>query len=160
MVCREAGMADVVIKPFPSSQLFHAMAKVLPQAEAPGPGAEEDFTPPPGLNNALKASYEEFGPEYTVKLVARSVLETVRLVKSLEDGFAAKDYEAVQKNAHNLKSVAGYIGLTRIQAAAGEIERSCVQKNTAPLPPLIQEISALVRQEIPEVEEVVKKVKA
>ncbi len=166
--CHAAGMVDAVIKPFPSSQLYLAMARALRKgdfkptaASAAAPVlAEDEFAPPPEtLNVALKTAYEEFGPDYTIKLVTRSVTETVRLIRGLEDGLAAQDYALVQKSAHDLKGIAGYIGLNQVQDAATEIEKHCVQKNLGPIPALIQTISRIVRTDIAEVEDAVKQVK-
>ena len=162
--CREAGMIDFITKPFASNQLYMALARYvrmridLPERVAvhvaAGDGAAEPGLPaaPAQLNEKLKITYEEFGPEYTMRLIGKSIKEIHRLLKNLEDGIAAKEYGLVHRSAHDLKGIAGYIGIESLQEISEKIEKNCVRKNYMPLSDLVAAMIKESKEELPRVE--------
>jgi signal transduction histidine kinase/FixJ family two-component response regulator/HPt (histidine-containing phosphotransfer) domain-containing protein len=165
--CREAGMVEVVAKPFSSQQLYQAIARharVGLQASAGGSEAEEPkdqlIQAPPGLAFRLKNMYEEFGPDYTAEAIRKGIVEIRRLVEDLTDGLKAGNYAVVRKSAHDLKSVAGYIGVETLQEIGGKVEICCEKGDTAPVAGLIGAIVSLAGSEIVKAEDLARRIAA
>ena len=148
--CLQAGMIDHVVKPFSSDQLRAVIAKHVekvrntPRAPQPTPPDEE---PTAALPGKLPVFAEEFGAEYAQALARKSLAEMERLMEVIAAKKPRAKPAVIEGAAHDLKSISGYIGLSRLQAAAEAVER-CAQKSAklsakAPAP---KELAALVGQ--------------
>jgi signal transduction histidine kinase/CheY-like chemotaxis protein/HPt (histidine-containing phosphotransfer) domain-containing protein len=151
--CYDAGMNAHVAKPFSPQELYKAMAMLLPNRIVEAPQQETTATPartapPPAaskkapvvktLNENLRAIRADLGAEYMDELVRNSIREVSALIKVIEAVFASGDFEAVERTAHDLKSVCGLVGMTETCHIADVIEATCRKRDAAALPNMIK----------------------
>ena len=162
--CLQAGMVDHIVKPFSSDQLRAVIARHVekvrstPQApQAPPPREQPAAAPAEPLPGKLPIFAEEFGLEYAQALARKSLVEMERLMDVIAARKPRAKPAAIENAAHDLKSISGYIGLSRLQAAAEAVERSA-QKSAklsakAPAPRelagLVGRLAEIYREDIP-----------
>lgn len=136
----EAGMQDHVAKPLDEATLFGTMARwfgprvsaaarPLPEVPAPPAPVKEapvDPLPPlPGIDPAIGM----LRMMNNAALYRRMLLRLLDSQSDFADRFGQArqeaDAEAAQRCAHTLKSNAGNVGATRLQALAGQLEAAC-----------------------------------
>ena len=127
--CLEAGMNDCIVKPYEPERLYSVISSYT--AGAPVLAA---------TNSKLKAIQEEMGPEYMEHLVRSSQKEIARLMQQIMASSEKHDYGGLQQASHDLKAVAGSIGLEKTQALAEALEKACIQKDHAALPEITQKL--------------------
>ncbi len=130
--CLQAGMNDLIPKPVDPDVLFHALARWLPergQAEVLLPVAPPDTTDAV-LRAALRAM-DGFDLDAGLRSVRGKLPNLVRLLRQflLTHGndmallrAQFDDHETARRIVHTLKGTAGTLGLTRLQAMAGELD--------------------------------------
>lgn len=149
---REAGMDDVVHKPFTLArlgQVLSALAPGRPQQNAPQPAAE----PAPGEEACLDESVLRDLIAMTNGSVetARRIAELYR-VKSLEEAdrlaeaTRAGDGARIAACAHALKSMSANLGARRLAAAAAEMERAAREDAAPPGAESYEAVAGLLQQ--------------
>jgi signal transduction histidine kinase/CheY-like chemotaxis protein/HPt (histidine-containing phosphotransfer) domain-containing protein len=148
---RDAGMDDVIYKPYTLTQLRTCFQRLLPAwaaqgadaAAAAGQSAEHDESAL--LNPRVLQELEEMaGPASTTFLqrVFGLYLDNAprvrdEIVRAAREG----DHDACGKAAHALKSMSYNIGASQVAAQAEVVERCCRERNRAPA---ASDIEALV----------------
>jgi len=156
--CRQAGMADYVLKPFTSEELYQAIARHRPArtgkpaeqlAAAPVPAETKTKEGAyPALNHKLVNIREEFGPEYMAQMIEMCGKEIEGLIIKGQSAYDEKNYEVLGNCAHDIKSVSGSIGLRDVQELAHRIETLCNDRQYAPLQQSVPDLVSTARKEI------------
>ncbi|TAL29301.1 MAG: response regulator [Alphaproteobacteria bacterium] len=145
--CYDAGMNAHVAKPFSPQELYNTMAMLLPNRIVESQQESAQPAPPPSaprkapvrtLNENLRAIRADLGAEYMDELIKNSIREVSILIKVIEEGFASGDIEALERTAHDLKSVCGLVGMTETCHIADVIEATCRKGDAAALPDMIK----------------------
>jgi CheY-like chemotaxis protein len=133
--CLAAGMNDHVSKPIDPANLFETVARFYKPAEPPTtarPGATTGHGRTPGANDlplitgldAMSGLSRVGGNQKLyLKLLRQFVEEQGTAVEQIRDALSNGRRELAERLAHTLKGVAGNIGATRVQAAAGGLEK-------------------------------------
>ncbi len=144
--CLAAGMNDHIAKPIDPGNLFETVkrfhtprARTAPAAAAastshPAPSSapqrtEVDAGAPDGLPSIAgldtRDGLARVGGNHAlyVKLLRRFVEQQGPVVSQITGALAAGDVELAERLAHTVKGVAGSLGATQVQAAAGELEK-------------------------------------
>lgn len=139
-----AGMNDHIAKPINPNDMFNRMAKwITPRHSVK--------SAPPSLSSANQPSQSETSLPYINglnieaglvttqnnhglyrKLLTKFCTEQIHFIDQFENQLKHKDWQAAERNAHTLKSLAGNIGAKEIQNTAAILEQECksaVEKN-------------------------------
>lgn len=130
--CIEAGMDDVLAKPF----VLHDLEAVLERA-APPPADSFAGVLDAAIVAQLRMLVDAGSSELLARLEASFTRDTPLRIAALRAAVAARDADAVAFNVHTLKGSAANLGAVRIVAACREIEE------TRPGP---ERLGALVRE--------------
>ena len=156
---REAGMDDVVHKPFTLARLGAVLA-----AFAPGQGArvhpQSISEPAPADESCLDVSVLQDLIAMTNGSIetARRIAELYR-VKSLEEAdrlaeaTRAGDGDRIARCAHALKSMSANLGARRLAAVASEIERAAREDDAPPGAESLEVVAGLLQQTHREIED-------
>ncbi len=110
--CLEAGMDEVVTKPFGPQTIAHVLARWL----AAAPDVDEA---------ALAELTAELGCAEVTTLIDRLIGQVLETLSRLRAAEAAGDLERAEAAAHGLRGAAGTLGACRLAAALQELERVC-----------------------------------
>ena len=137
--CLAAGMNDHVGKPIDPAILFDTVARFYkagspPVASADKAGTASPATPSgrasdllasiPGLDAKAGLSRVGGNQDLYVKLLRQFIDEQAPVVSRVREALAAGDRALAERLAHTTKGVAGNIGATDVQSAAGALEKS------------------------------------
>jgi two-component system sensor histidine kinase/response regulator len=151
--CLEAGMNDHVSKPIDPDALFATLARWTKRSSQNGARPAEKASAAAVVVPKIDGVDSESG--------LRRVAENKQLYRSLLGQFAEKQSEAgarmmtavekgdpklAQQIAHTVKGVAGNLGITKVQLAAGNIERAFREQEGA-VPSLLEDFDFLLRQQ-------------
>jgi signal transduction histidine kinase/CheY-like chemotaxis protein len=149
---REAGMDDVVHKPFTLARLGSVLAAFAPgrQGQKPSHPMSEQVT---GEDACLDVSVLQDLIAMTNGSIetARRIAELYR-VKSLEeaehlaDATRAGDVDRIARCAHALKSMSANLGAKRLAAAAAEMERAAREDAAPPGADSFEAVAGLLQQ--------------
>ncbi|MBF0218962.1 MAG: response regulator [Gammaproteobacteria bacterium] len=141
-LCLESGMQDHIAKPIDPNDLFTTLARwVTPAHPEPLPQrrtdnedeAENEFSESVEMNDLpnimglnTQAGLQRMMGNVTAyrKLLAKFVTNQQQAATLMRSALNRGDNEVCQRLAHTLKGVAGTIGATDLQSAAGEIEKA------------------------------------
>jgi two-component system sensor histidine kinase/response regulator len=142
--CLAAGMNDHVAKPIDPGSLFETVARFYTSAPAPGDAAagvvplgrprEEDSHQLPsiaGLDTKDGLSRVSGNHKLYLKLLRQFVEQQGPAVDEITGALAKRDTALAERLAHSLKGVAGNIGATDVQSAAGVLEKSIRDRATS-----------------------------
>jgi two-component system sensor histidine kinase/response regulator len=137
--CLDAGMNDVVVKPFDPDELFAVIARWLPAAAgaalaAAAPPAGDASTPVSfelGLSRCLSRH------DLYLRVVKRFLDTRQDDADKLRAAHRSGDDEAIAHLAHTTISTAGTIGATRLSEIAAHLQESVRTGSHGALPPLI-----------------------
>ena len=73
----------------------------------------------------LEKLAESFGPEYAEQLLASMETEIRKLLGVFEAAYKAENLEDMHQSSHDLCSVSGTIGFTRLATHAKAVEKAC-----------------------------------
>ena len=133
----EAGMNDHVAKPIRIDDLFATLARwVHPALPAPAPQA-----PPPSLDMRAGVAALMGDEALYRRLLAMFCEREIDFVARFRAASEQGDGDAPMRHAHDLKSVAGSLGMPALQRAAAELEEACrLRGEPAKLEPLLQAV--------------------
>jgi len=137
--CLEAGMNEVIVKPFEPNELFAAVARWLrssaPAAARAGVAAADDGTAPVSFELGLSRC---LGRRDLYLRVLRRFLDTRRDdADDLRAAHARGDKETIQHLAHSTISTAGTIGATQLSEIATHMQESVSAGDAGALPGLV-----------------------
>jgi len=146
--CLEAGMNDHVSKPIHPNVLFETVSRYYHPAAA----AETPVDRLPvieGLNTAEGLQRVGGNRKLYLKLLRQFLDQESDAALRIRESLVAGDRVLAERVAHTVKGVAGNLGATEVQAAAGDVERA-IREGTPPAGPLCDRLanalSALQRQ--------------
>jgi signal transduction histidine kinase/CheY-like chemotaxis protein/HAMP domain-containing protein len=147
--CFAAGMNEHVSKPIDPNNLFETVVRFYTRA----PGTDE-LAPITGLDVKSGLSRVGGNQKLYLKLLRQFVEQQGPAVDQIKEALSSGSRELAERLAHTLKGVAGNLGATRVQAAAGSLERlirdranakevdSVLQQVAAALKPLTTDLTA------------------
>ncbi len=164
-VCLAAGMNDHVAKPIEPELLFQSLARWIQgigRTPARAVALPEGVLPEiPGLDTA-QGLRRVLGRRDRYLGMLRKFLDGQRdAMDRVAQALARDDLPTAQRHAHTLKSVAGNLGASALQEAAGALEQACAHAARAQLPALqqrcaelLQPLMAALHEQLPQVEPV------
>jgi two-component system sensor histidine kinase/response regulator len=153
--CLAAGMIDHIAKPIDPVALLETVGRFYRAAPAAPPA-------PPVLDMKAGLSRVAGNQALYQKLLRQFVDQQASAVEQIQEALARKDVALAERLAHTLKGVAGNIGATQVQSAAGVLEKairdgapatdvqSAMQHAETTLAPVIAEIGAALPATVPE----------
>jgi DNA-binding response OmpR family regulator len=99
------------------------------------------------VNDTLKTLQTVMGPHYIDDHVQNCLNEISFLMQKIMEDFEKRDYDLLQLSAHDLKSVAGTVGMMKMHALSNNIEHACLDKKYDALPGLIKQLAPLLQAE-------------
>ena len=131
----EAGMNDHIAKPINVNDMFNTMAKWITPAnpqlistvEVEPADKEERFPELTGINVSAGLAITQGNTALYRKLLVKFRENYADFSTALRDILESDDAEALTRLAHTLKGVAGNIGATQIQEAAGALEQASIR---------------------------------
>jgi two-component system sensor histidine kinase/response regulator len=133
--CKACGMVDHVAKPVDPPRLFATVAKWIPAGlsqAGSGRVAQAGAIPAiPGLDTASGLRRVGGNAELYVKLLRQFADNQAGAAAELRAAAAGGDWKRAERAAHTIKGVAGNLGFTALQAAAGTLEAELGQKRLA-----------------------------
>ena len=104
-------------------------------------------------DQAAIARLEKIGGRKLVREMLGIVLDYVpKKLEAARDGERDGDLDAIQHAVHPIRSSAANVGARAVQELAGQIERLAMDKQAAPIPPLLRELEAAFDRVRPELE--------
>ena len=107
---------------------------------------EEDLSDK-AVNDTLKVLQSVMGPHYIDDHVQNCLNEISFLMQKIMEDEEKHDYEPLQLAAHDLKSVAGTVGMMKMHALSNSIEHACLDKQYDSLPGLIKQLDPVLQIE-------------
>jgi signal transduction histidine kinase/DNA-binding response OmpR family regulator/HPt (histidine-containing phosphotransfer) domain-containing protein/HAMP domain-containing protein len=135
--CLAAGMNDHVAKPIDPGSLFGAVRRFYTPPDGAAPMVPDDSSPRrtavtgaqaglpsiPGLDTADGLARVRGNHSLYLKLLRQFLEQQGPAVAEITGALAAGDIERAERLAHTVKGVAGNIGATEVQSAAGNLEK-------------------------------------
>jgi two-component system, sensor histidine kinase and response regulator len=157
--CLAAGMNDHIAKPIDPATLFETVERFYRAAATLAP---DDLPAIPNLDTGAGLSRVGGNKKLYSKLLRQFVEQQSAVVGQIADAHASGDTSLAERLAHTLKGVAGNIGATQVQAAAGALEKGirdgatgqdldvARQRVAAALDPLVADLRARLPSSAPE----------
>ena len=136
----DAGMNDHIAKPINVQEMFTIMARWITPSEPIGETAtinanetaiEEEIPSIAGINVTAGLATTQGKRKLYRKLLIKFRDSEADFVEQFREAQTSDDPEAATRCAHTLKGVAGNIGATDVQEAAGELESACKENMAA-----------------------------
>lgn len=130
-ICRNAGIRDLLFKPFRSEQLAALLLKVtgigspLPHDAAPWPEPAVPLLD----ERVLRGHAAELGFAHALKIVQVFRQAVDRMAERLEQLAANNDRDEIATVAHRLASSSQHVGLVRLSEAAAAVETAVRQRD-------------------------------
>jgi len=141
--CEEAGMDGYITKPVEASRLLQVVEayakapievaealKLPPRQQLPSAAVTDIATHPrfqpegsPVLDPAALAALEAIDPgaDFVSEILADFIADTVGLLQSLEEAYAARNVAGIRDVAHAMRSSAANVGAVRVSRLCGEL---------------------------------------
>ena len=119
---KKNGIPDCLGKPFTSQELWRVLLKYLKPVDRAG-GAR---------NDAARDTHELYDIEVEKKFLISFVENNQTMYAEITDAIESGDLKLAHRLAHGLKSNAGFIGKTKLQECAGEVEGLLKAGNPVP----------------------------
>jgi CheY-like chemotaxis protein len=139
--CLDAGMDEYIAKPVRAKVLFETIARLIGE-----PVAAE--SPPPCERSASTINWNEvlssIGDDRVLlqELIDAFLTESPQLVRGIEEAIAARDGEALQRQAHSLKSAIQFFGAARPTGLARRLEACGREQEFEPAPEVLAGLQA------------------
>jgi PAS domain S-box-containing protein len=119
--CLDAGMDEYIAKPVRAKVLFETIARLLGE---PVPSAPPEEHRSAGSTIPWSDVLAAIGDDRELlrELIEAFLQESPQLVRGIEEAIAARDGEALQRQAHSLKSAIQFFGLKRATELARRLE--------------------------------------
>ncbi|TWA68028.1 PAS domain S-box-containing protein [Azospirillum brasilense] len=134
-VCLAAGMNDYLAKPIVAEQLLHTVARWtgLPEPGEPNqPAPRPEMGPPPRIDHAKRRDLRDaIGDEGFALLMDIFRRETPGHLDQLRLAARNRDFTAVERSAHLLKSSAGNVGFAEASTLADELVTAARRRDAA-----------------------------
>lgn len=156
--CLDAGMIGHIPKPFAPREIYAAIASIAAGKQPPKAAAGKPKKPPPAPKSMAEvhaAISDEMGPAYLKEMVEGNLKEAARLMDHVHKEFRAKNFEALGKAAHDLKSISGLIGMHRTSQLAAAVEHACLSGEQGRLSETVANLDHMKAQEGQEAERLV-----
>ena len=136
--CLAAGMNDHVAKPIDPAALFETVGKFYKPADAGTPlglsregGSSGDLPSVTGLDTSDGLARVGGNEKLYRKLLRDFAAQQGRAAEQIAEALATGDAAVAERLAHTLKGVAGNLGASDLQAAAGKLERCLRERASA-----------------------------
>ncbi len=136
--CLAAGMNDHVAKPIDPAALFETVGKFYKPADAGTPlglsregGSSGDLPSVAGLDTSDGLARVGGNEKLYRKLLRDFAAQQGRAAEQIAEALAIGDAALAERLAHTLKGVAGNLGASDLQAAAGKLERCLRERASA-----------------------------
>jgi CheY-like chemotaxis protein/HPt (histidine-containing phosphotransfer) domain-containing protein len=146
--CYEVGMVDHIIKPFSPQTLYKVLSRYAPKSPSQTAENLSMTAVADNIGGKMQAIEEEFGPDYMDYLIRSGVSEIENLLAQVRDAAAQRDYNALYRAIHDMKSVSGSIGLAGIHELARTIEARCLDNKYEDIETLLERLEQDCRREI------------
>ncbi len=164
--CLDAGMNGYVSKPINQDDLFYTLAKKieagLKSRETSLTGdAPEESAPEKSASDMLASGLPAMMPGIDVggavaalgldasafkRILAGFQTNKIETIGQLWEAFEIKDWEIIQRLAHNLKGSGGSIGAKELQEVAGRLEFAAAKHNAEKMNDLIGAVKTALTQ--------------
>lgn len=101
----------------------------------------------PPANDKMKGIRDALGPDYLDDHVQNCLNEITFLMKKVDEDYELREYDLLQQAAHDLKAVAGSIGMKKMFRLVNDIEKACLRKEYASLPDFIPQMRPTFQSE-------------
>ena len=119
----------------------HATPTARPEATGPRTGALDGFPPLPGIDVTAGLATTLQNEKLYLRLLRKFHDSQRTFAEQFRAALAGTDPTAPARAAHTLKGTAGNLGARGVQAAAGELEKACLEGATAEhLDPLVGQV--------------------
>jgi two-component system, sensor histidine kinase and response regulator len=115
--CLATGMNDHIAKPIDPASLFETVGRFYKPAEADGLPVIANLDTRAGLSRVAG------NRKLYLRLLRQFAEQQGPLVQRISDAHVSGDLQLAERLAHTLKGVAGNIGATAVQSAAGVLEK-------------------------------------
>lgn len=115
--CLDAGMIDHISKPIDPKILYQKIHPFLKAADAPIKVVEPEK--PLSTADELRVI---MGDEYARKFIINAHNEIHKLYNNIASAYSQRDIDVIRRNAHEMKSVSGAIGLYGVMSASEMLE--------------------------------------
>jgi signal transduction histidine kinase/DNA-binding response OmpR family regulator len=123
----EAGMNDHIAKPIRVDELFATLARWVRPATGAGPVAHEAIESLPGIDTRAGLAGVMGDEVLYRRLLGMFHAREACFAERFRAARASGDSSACTRHAHDLKSVAGTLGMPALQRAAAALEAACGQ---------------------------------
>jgi PAS domain S-box-containing protein len=147
--CREAGMQDIVTKPFRWTDLAKRMARWLPSSDQPREGVELMRDLAVGSQSAFDKLIGEVGEEAALAITEVFLRDSRARVVRMHEHAERHDVMALAREAHALKGSVDMLGFERLTLISSMLEMA--GKEDAPAAEIAPHVAAL-KTEFAEVE--------
>ncbi|CAN5512255.1 response regulator [soil metagenome] len=147
--CLAAGMNDHVSKPIDPALLFETLARYCkhrviiaepPPAGLPAAVVASDIPLIDGLDTRDGLIRVGGNRKLYVKLLREFAVQNGHTSTEIADALASSDTSLAERLAHTVKGVAGSLGCSKVQEAAGKLEKAIGSRTgTAELTPILQD---------------------
>jgi CheY-like chemotaxis protein/HPt (histidine-containing phosphotransfer) domain-containing protein len=146
----QTGFDDYVTKPIVDENvLLRAIEKQLSGGQPATQVVEKQSSE---FEAALDRLMRLGGGKFVVEMIDIFLDYTQTKIAEAQKALAAKDYSAVAKAVHPIKSSAGNIGANRVQKLAVKIEEAAIQQRNGELPPMLAELEKVFAEIRPAME--------
>jgi len=125
--CLDAGMNDHIAKPIDPATLFETVGRFYRRTERAAPDRLQQIA---NLDSSAGLSRVAGNKKLYLKLLRQFVEHQGSIVARVTEAQAAGDRQTAERLVHTLKGVAGNIGATHVQLAAGALEK-CIRDGGA-----------------------------
>jgi signal transduction histidine kinase/DNA-binding response OmpR family regulator len=120
--CLKAGMDGYLAKPISAAELFAAVERVLPTAQATDTAAASVPSAAGVLDIGLLQRRMDHDPALLLDVVRIFLADSRRLLTEIRGGLARRDPRTVERSAHRLKGALGTLGAEAAREAALRLE--------------------------------------
>ncbi|CAN5427260.1 hypothetical protein BH10BAC1_BH10BAC1_09180 [soil metagenome] len=149
--CIEAGMNDYISKPFNPSDLFNKIIRLIP--------AELKSVSDMSIDLTLLRKRAEGDMEYLKEIFETYITEMPLYLKELNQLIEEKNWDAVRKQAHKMKSPVALVGAHKLKQVFERIELEALTENKRlELVNLFEEMNKSTNQTIVDIEKELKSI--
>ena len=125
-LCYDAGMDDCIIKPFDTVQLYQMIDAHIEKSFVVGDMSTLKVDPENPLLD-IQAALPRFGKDIQIyqEFLSEFLAMLPERLEQFQTAFESGDFQALSKNAHNLKGVAASMGAIQLSSLASRLDLLC-----------------------------------